>query len=108
MEAVSYHGEMDATSRHESYIKWKSGQVQRTKAFGMGIDELDICHVMLYITNGVPEGVLSWAYIRESVDSLCRDGADTDTPIYQMKRLVTPEHYSYTPFQTYKKCFSII
>ena len=30
-----------------NHIKWKSGQVQRTKAFGMGIDELDICHVML-------------------------------------------------------------
>ena len=41
--------------------------------------------------------------IRESVDSLCRDGADTDTPIYQMKRLITPERYSYKPFQTYNK-----
>ena len=40
------------------------------------------------------------AYIRESVDSLCRDGADTDTPNFQMKRLIAPERYSYKPFQT--------
>ena len=41
--------------------------------------------------------------IRESVDSLCRDGADTDTPIYQMERLIAPERYSYKPLQTYNK-----
>ena len=34
--------------------------------------------------------------IRELVDSLCRDGADTDMPIFQMKRLRTPERYSYS------------
>ena len=45
--------------------------------------------------------------IRESVDSLCRDGADTDTPIYQMKRLITPERYSYKPFQTYNKALRV-
>ena len=28
VEAVGYHGEMDAPSRQESYLKWKSGQVQ--------------------------------------------------------------------------------
>ena len=33
--------------------------------------------------------------IRESVDSIYRN-----TPIYQMKRLRTPEGYSYKPFQT--------
>ena len=27
VDAVGYHGEMDAHSRHESYVKWKSGQV---------------------------------------------------------------------------------
>ena len=61
VEAVGYHGEMDASSRHDSYIKWKSGQVQTivaTKAFGMGIDKPDIRHI---IRNGVPESVLSWA-----------------------------------------------
>ena len=45
VEAVGYHGEMDAPSRHESYIRWKSGQVQTivaTKAFGMGIDKPEI------------------------------------------------------------------
>ena len=45
--------------------------------------------------------------IRESVDSLCRDGADTDTPIYQMKRLIAPERYSYKPFQTYNKALRV-
>ena len=48
-----------------------------------------------------------YIYIRESVDSLCRDGADTDTPIYQMKRLITPECYSYKPFQTYNKALRV-
>ena len=36
--------------------------------------------------------------------------ADTDTPIYQMKRLRTPERYSYKPFHTHNKlyeCFYI-
>ena len=28
VEAVGYRGEMDAPSRQESYLKWKSGQVQ--------------------------------------------------------------------------------
>ena len=48
MADVGYHGEMDALSRHELYIKWKSGQVQTivaTKAFVMGIDEPS-CHVI--------------------------------------------------------------
>ena len=61
VEAVGYHGEMDAPSRQESYLKWKSGQVQTivaTKAFGMGIDKPDIRHV---IRSGVPESILSWA-----------------------------------------------
>ena len=61
VEAVGYHGEMDAPSRHESYMRWKSGQVQTivaTKAFGMGIDKPDIRHV---VRNGVPESLLSWA-----------------------------------------------
>ena len=49
--------------------------------------------------------------IRDSVDSLCRDGADTDMPIFEMKRLRTPERYSHKPFQTHDKlyeCFSTI
>ena len=40
IEAVGYYGEMDPRHRHESYLKWKSGQVNvmvATKAFGMGI-----------------------------------------------------------------------
>ena len=38
---------------------------------------------------------------------LCRDGADTDPPIYQMKRLIAPERYSYKPFQTYNKALRV-
>ena len=36
--AVGYHGEMDATSRWESYRKWNSGEIQMivaTKALGI-------------------------------------------------------------------------
>ena len=72
MEAVGYHGEMDAPSRHKSYIKWKSGQVQTivaTKAFGMGIDKPDIRHV---VRNGVPESMLSWA---QELGRAGRDGS---------------------------------
>ena len=61
VDAVGYHGEMDAPSQHEFYVKWKSGQVQTivaTKAFGMGVDKPDIHHV---VRNGVPESLLSWA-----------------------------------------------
>ena len=43
--------------------------------------------------------------IRESVDSLCRDGDDTDTPINQEKRLKIPERYSYKPFQTHNRVY---
>ena len=52
---------MDAHSREESYLEWKSGRAQiivSTKAFGMGINKPDIRHV---IRNGVPENILSWA-----------------------------------------------
>ena len=59
VEAVGYHGEMDIPSRHESYIRWKSGEVNTivaTKAFGMGIDKPNIRYV---IRNGVPESILS-------------------------------------------------
>ena len=58
MEAVGYLVEMD---RHESYLKWKSGEVQlivATRALGMGIDKPDIRHV---VRNGVAESMLFWA-----------------------------------------------
>ena len=61
VDVAGYHGKMDAPSRHESYVKWKSGQVQTivaTKAFGMGVDKPDIRHV---VWNEVPESLLSWA-----------------------------------------------
>ena len=49
IEAVGYHGEMDATSRCESYRKWNSREISvivATKALGMGIDKPDIRNVI--------------------------------------------------------------
>ena len=81
VEAVGYHGEMDPASRHESYLKWTSGQMQvivATKAFGLGINKADIRHV---IRNGVPESMLSWA---QELGRAGRDGYQaTATIIYQ-------------------------
>ena len=60
IESVGYHGEMDPRDRMESYMKWKSGEVQiivATKAFGMGINKANIRHV---IRNGVPESIVAW------------------------------------------------
>ena len=70
INAVGYHGELDAPSRHESYLKWKSNEVKvivATKAFGMGINKPDIRHI---VQNGVPENILSW------VQELGRAGRD--------------------------------
>ena len=36
--------------------------------------------------------------IRESVDSLCRDGADTTRPLFKTEWLRTPKRGSYKPF----------
>ena len=36
--------------------------------------------------------------IRESVDSLCRDGADTTRPLFKTEWLITPKRGSYKPF----------
>ena len=49
IDAVGYHGELDAPSRQEAYMKWKSNDVKvivATKAFGMGINKPDIRHVV--------------------------------------------------------------
>ena len=59
VDAVGYHGEIDALSQHESYVKWKSGQVKTivaTKAFGIGVDKPDIRHV---VQNGILESLQS-------------------------------------------------
>ena len=37
-------------------------------------------------------------YIRESVDSLCRDGADRTRPFSKIEWLRTPKRGSYKPF----------
>jgi len=82
IEAVGYHGEMDIPSRHESYIRWKSGEVNvivATKAFGMGIDKENIRHV---IRNGVPESMLSWA---QELGRAGRDGHQASATILYRK-----------------------
>ena len=46
---------MDIRSRNESYMRWRSGEVNvivATSAFGMGINKPDIRHVIRF---GVPE-----------------------------------------------------
>ena len=82
VDVVGYHGEMDAPSRHESYVKWKSGKVQTivaTKAFGMGVDKLDIRHV---VWNEVPESLLSWA---QELGQANRDGQQASATILYRK-----------------------
>ena len=57
IDAVGYHGEVDAPLRQEVYMKWKSTDVKvnvATKAFEIGINKLDIRHV---VRNGVPENI---------------------------------------------------
>ena len=80
IEAVGYYGEMDPKQRLESYMKWKSREIQimvATKAFGMGIDKANIRHE---IRNGVPENVVSWA---QELETAGRDGKPaTATGIY--------------------------
>ena len=51
IESVAYYGEMDITSRNESYTRWRSGDVNvivATSAFGMGINKPDIRHVIRF------------------------------------------------------------
>lgn len=80
--SVAYYGELDAKSRYESYMKWKTDEVKvmvATSAFGMGIDKPDIRHIVRY---GVPESLCSWA------QELGRGGRDgkpaTATILYSM------------------------
>ena len=49
-----------------------------------------------------------YVHIRESLDSICRDGPDMDMPINQMKWLRTSdERYSCKPFQTRTKALRV-
>ena len=69
-------------SRRESYMKWKTDEVKvivATKAFGMGIDKPDICHV---IRNGVPESMLCWAH---KLGRAGRDGHQSSATIIYRK-----------------------
>ena len=59
--SVTYYRELDAKSRYESYMKWKTDEVKvmvATSAFGMGIDKHNIRHIVRY---SVPESLCSWA-----------------------------------------------
>ena len=51
------------------------------------------CFTLLLITIDVEHFV-----IRESVDSLCRDGADMARPFFHIEWLRTPKLSSYKPF----------
>lgn len=66
IDAVGYHGELDAPSRHEAYMKWRcndSKVIVATKAFGMGINKPDIRHI---VRNGVPENIVMGSRAWES------------------------------------------
>jgi len=61
IDSVAYYGEMDPKSRTESYMRWKSGDVNvmvATTAFGMGINKPNIRHIVRY---GVPKSLCSWS-----------------------------------------------
>ena len=82
ISSVAYYGELDAKSRYESYMKWKTDEVKvmvATSAFGMGINKHDIRHIVRY---GVPENLCTWA------QELGRGGRDgqpaTATIFYSM------------------------
>ena len=82
IDSVAYYGEMDPKSRTESYMKWKSGNVNvmvATTAFGMGINKPDIHHIVRY---GVPESLCTWA---QEFGRGGRDGGGaTATILYSM------------------------
>ena len=47
-------------------------------------------------------------FIRESVDSLCRDGTDTTRPFFHIEWLRTPKRDSYKPFYTHEHILRVI
>ena len=77
IHSVVYHGETDPKSWTESYMKWKSGNVNimvATTAFGMGINKPDIRHIVRY---GVPESLCTWA---QEFGHEGRDGGGATAP----------------------------
>ena len=109
---------LSALEKH-SLIMYKGSKIKMLKDVGMTVPKSRETSVVYICSNTGNEGTIreSVVYIcsntgnegtiRESVDSLCSDGADTDTPIYQMERLIAPERYSYKPFQTYNKALRV-
>ena len=58
------------------------------------------CSHIVYSDPNATSGtcVYIYIYIRESVDSLCRDGADRTRPFFKIEWLITPKRGSYKPF----------
>ena len=106
IEAVGYYGEMDPRERQESYLRWKSGQVNvmvATKAFGMGIDKSNIRHV---IRNGVPESVISWT---QEFGRAGRDGLpSTATILYRKSDVRHANSWVWNNVSNPQKCHSIL
>ena len=106
IDAVGYYGEMDPRERQESYLKWKSGQVNvmvATKAFGMGIDKSDVRHV---IRNGVPESVTSWA---QEFGRAGRDGLhSTATILYRRSDMRHADSWVWNHVNDQEKCCQIL
>ena len=76
IECAGYYGEMDADERQLAQDEWMQGNVQvmvATKAFRLGIDKLNIRHVL---RNGVPENISAW--VQESG----RDGNPATATIF--------------------------
>lgn len=97
---------MDPRERHESYLKWKSGQVNvmvATKAFGMGIDKSNIRHV---ICNGVPKSVMSWA---QEFGRAGRDGLhSTATILYRKSDVRHADSWVWNNVKDQEKCRQIL
>lgn len=60
IDSVPYYGEVDPKSQTESYMRWKSGDVNvmvATTAFGMSINTR---HIVRYGVPVVGSGVWTW------------------------------------------------
>ena len=53
IDSVAYYGEVDPKSQTESYMRWKSGDVNvmvATTALGMGINKPNMSHCQIWST----------------------------------------------------------
>ena len=42
MKVIGYYGKMKESEKSDAYIRWKSGEVPVTRAFGLGINKEDV------------------------------------------------------------------